>query len=732
MILVVMRTASLLALAALAALAGEVATAAAETHSPGDVTAERLASADHEPGNWLTLGRDASQDYFSPLQSVTDANVGRLGFAWEYDLGTTRGQEATPIVVDGIMYTAGNVGFVYAVNAASGKQLWRFDPHIPFQSMRDGCCDTVNRGVAVWRGRVYVASMDGRLHALDAATGKEIWSVDTIVDHALPYTSSGAPIVAHDVVVIGNSGGDMGHIGARGYVSAYDLAGGALRWRFYTVPPAPGKPLEHAELARAAKTWASGAHGSARGGATVWDGMTYDPMLNLLYFGTGNAAPVNARKPGSTSGDLLFACSILAVNPDTGKMAWYYQPTPGDRWDYDATQKLVLADLAIGGQPRQAIMQANKNGFFYILDRKSGQLLSAKAFAYVTWASEVSLKTGRPLLSSRADFSAKPKSLFPSTLGAHSWQPMSFDPLTKLVYIPVLDLQNVFFYLENNGGRVSYVNGGFGLGGVLVDDGYDAASLRPLFGSLPELKSLRAQRPGSKLVREIIRAWDPVAQKVIWEHETSSGARHNDGGILSTAGNLAIQGRSSGELVAYAADTGKELASIQTGGHIMAAPITYAVNGVQYIAMQIGYGGGGMAIGPIPPGSAALKYYNENRILALQLDGGTLPMPAPRPAEPSQPPPASHADKAQIERGELKFVEQCSRCHTFGPSVTPDLRRLTPELHAIFNDIVLGGALAPTGMEKFDDLLSEEDVEAIHAYLIEQQRNDYAARHGTE
>jgi quinohemoprotein ethanol dehydrogenase len=326
---------------------------AKESHGPGDVTAERLAHADQAPGNWYTLGRDARQDYFSPLTSIDAANVGRLGFAWAYDLGTARGQEATPIVVDGVMYTSGSVGIVYAIDAATGKEIWRFDPQVPPQSMRNPCCDLVNRGVAVWQGRVYVASVDGRLHALDAATGKEDWSADTFIDHDIGYSSTGAPIVAHNVVVIGNSGGDMGHGGVRGYVSAYDLASGALKWRFFTVPPAPGKSLEHPELALAAKTWAPGRDTAYRGGATVWDGMTYDPDLNLLYFGTGNAAPYDIRKLGAGNGDMLFACTILALNPDDGRMAWYYQTTPGDKWDYDAVQKLVLADLVIDGKLEQ-------------------------------------------------------------------------------------------------------------------------------------------------------------------------------------------------------------------------------------------------------------------------------------------------------------------------------------------------------------------------------------------
>jgi quinohemoprotein ethanol dehydrogenase len=696
------------------------------SHEPGDVTAHRLAAADHDPQNWYTLGRDANQDYFSPLASIDASNVGQLGFAWAYDLGTSRGQEATPIVVDGVMYTSGYVGLVYAVDAATGRQIWRFDPHASTQSMRNPCCDAVNRGVAVWEGRVYVASVDGRLHALDAATGREIWSVDTFIDHQQDYSSTGAPIVAHHVVVIGNSGGDMEHGGVRGYVSAYDLRTGALRWRFFTVPPAPGRPLEQPELARAARTWAPGRGADYPGGATVWDGMTYDPGLNLLYFGTGNAAPYDLRKLGAGNGDMLFACSILALDPDNGRMVWHYQATPGDKWDYDATQKLVLADITIGGQVRHVIMQANKNGFFYVLDRQTGGLLGAKPFAYVNWASSVDLATGRPVVTPQADYYGKPQNIYPSAMGAHTWQPMSFDPRTALVYIPALEMSNLLFDMETNGGRIKYINGVFTIGMISTDDSYDPTALRSLYGPLPSVQSLRAERPGHPLARELVRAWDPVAERVVWEHETASGIRRTDGGILSTAGNLVFQGQGDGQLVAYTADSGRRLAAIATGSHIMAAPITYAVDGVQYVAVQTGFGGAGMTNSGIPPTSAALTYSNENRIVAFKLGGGAVPLPPPRPAEPFPPPPPSMATRAEIAHGEIKFVEQCSRCHVFAPNVTPDLRKLPAGVHAAFADIVLNGALASHGMEKFDDLLSASDVDAIHAYLIDLQRQGFA------
>ena len=676
---------------------------------------------------WPAPGGDQNGTYHSPLAAIDAANVGRLGFAWQYDLGTERGQEATPVVVDGVMYTSGVWGFAYALDAVTGRQLWKFDPHIAGQAGRFPCCDIVNRGVGVWNKRVYVASVDGVLHALDAATGKQLWSADTIVDHTMPYSSTGAVAIAGHVAVIGNSGADMEHGGVRGYVSAYDLVSGRLAWRFFTTPPAPGKPFEHPELALAAKSWSPARDAGLPGGATVWDGISYDPALNLVYFGTGNAAPYDKRQLGPGNGDHLFAASIIAVDADSGKMAWYYQTTPADRWDFDAVQKFVFADLKIGGMPRHVIMQANKNGYFYVLDRKTGELLSAKDYTLVTWAKGVDLASGRPVPAAQGDYFSGPKNIYPSWAGGHTWSPMSFDAARGLVYIPVIDAPSLWIDLQHNHAAVKYLDGFFTDNGIITDDNFDAASLTPLFGPMPDLKTLKAGRRG-KLVRELLRAWDPVAQKTVWEVETSSGVRGYDGGVLSTAGNLVFQGRGNGELDVYAADTGRLLKTVQTFSHIMAAPMTYLAGGVQYVAVQVGYGGTAFAVGPIPPESAAIHYKNVNRILVFRLDGGAVPAPPARVEPPFVEPPAQFGTAEEIRHGEIKFTEQCSRCHVWGPSITPDLRKLTPAFHAAFDAIVLHGVLAPEGMGRFDNVLTADDAKAIHAYLIEQAWEGYRAQ----
>jgi quinohemoprotein ethanol dehydrogenase len=694
--------------------------AAAASTAPGDVDAARLLAADKEPQNWFTAGRDKDGSYYSPLAGINAKNVGQLGFAWQYDLGNPmRGQEATPIVIDGIMYTSGTWGYVYAVDAATGKELWRYDPKPDYFTGRHPCCDLVNRGVAVWKGKVYVASVDGRLHALNAATGKKIWEADTITDHKLPYSSTGTPQIAGNVVVIGNSGADMGHTAVRGYVAAYDLQTGAFKWRFYTVPPAPGQPYENPELAQADKTWDAHRKPEFNGGGTAWDGFAYDPGLNLVYFGTANAAPYDLRQLGPAKLDSLFTASILALDATTGRMAWYYQTTPHDSWDYDSVQKLIFAELPIGGASRSVVMQASKNGFFYVLDRKTGELLSAKNFTYVNWASHIDMKTGRPVVTRAADWYESPKNVYPSWSGGHTWNPMSYSAQTHLVYIPVIDQSAIWIDMLHSGGRVKYLDGFFTVNGIYPDDTYDPAALKSLFGPVPDLQALKATRH-VKLVRELLRAWDPVTQKIVWEHETSSGIRGYDGGVMSTAGNLVFQGRGSGELWVYAADTGKVLKVVKTGSHIMAAPMSYSIAGQQFVSVQAGYGGTAITVGPIPPSSAALKYQNTNRIIAFKLGGGDVPTPAPRVEERFAKPPAATATKAQIDAGEVKFIEECSRCHVMGPSSTPDLRKLNDGLHASFKDIVLKGILAPAGMERFDDILSEKDVENIHAYLIDQ------------
>ena len=429
------------------------ATPAAAAVKVAAVDAARLDAADSEPQNWFTGGRDQDGSYYSPLADINAGNVKKLGYAWSYDLGNPqRGQEATPIVVDGVMYTSGTWGYVYAVDAATGQERWRYDPKGDWFPARNPCCDLVNRGVAVWKGKVYVASGDGRLHAIDAATGKPVWVVDTIVDHKLPYASTGAPQIAGDVVVIGNGGADMGQGGVRGYVSAYDLSSGVFRWRFYTVPPEPGRPLDNPDLAAAAKTWDPKRDPKYKGGGTAWDGFAYDPALRLVYFGTANAAPYDLRLLGNAKLDGLYTASIIALHADTGRLAWHYQTTPNDHWDFDAVQKMILADLNIGGADRHVLMQANKNGFFYVLDRASGELLSAKTFTYINWASGVDMKTGRPVPTPQSDWYTSPKNIYPAWSGAHTWNPMSLSGQTHLVYIPVIDTPSVWVNLAHNGG----------------------------------------------------------------------------------------------------------------------------------------------------------------------------------------------------------------------------------------------------------------------------------------
>jgi quinohemoprotein ethanol dehydrogenase len=712
--------------AALVLAIGAACHAAAAT--PGNVDAHRLLTADAEPQNWYTGGRDKDGTYYSPLATMNVSNIKSLGFAWAYDLGSPlRGQEATPVVVDGIMYTSGTWGYVYAVDAATGREVWRYDPKSDYFAGRNPCCDLVNRGVAVWRGKVYVASGDGRLHAIDAANGKKIWEADTITDHKLPYASTGAPQIAGDVVVIGNAGADMGRGGVRGYVAAYDLDTGAFKWRFFTVPPAAGQPLESSDLTAAANSWDASRDPQFKLGGTAWDGFAYDSALKLVYFGTSNAAPYDLRQVGPGKFDALYTASIIALHADTGKLAWYYQTTPHDSWDFDAVQKMILTDLDAAGARRQVIMQANKNGFFYVLDRKTGELLSAKSYTYVNWASGIDVKTGRPLITKDSDWQSAPKTVYPSWAGGHTWNPMSLSAQTHLVYIPVIDAPAVWVDMIHNGGEVKYLDGFFTANGIVADDTYDAAGLKRLYGPVPELKDIKAKRKVNP-VRELIRACDPVAQKTVWEHETSSGIRGYDGGIMSTAGNLVFQGRGSGGLWVYAADSGKLLKIVETGSHIMAAPTTYAVNGEQYVAVQVGYGGTAISVGEIPPSSAAVKFENTNRIIAFKLGGGPVPSPAARTTMAFEKPPVQSAGKESVRAGEVKFIEECSRCHVLGLSSTPDLRRLNPGLHASFKDIVLHGALAPAGMERFDDILSEQDVDNIHAYLIDQSWAAYRAQ----
>jgi quinohemoprotein ethanol dehydrogenase len=677
------------------------------------VDAARLAQVN--PDDWVTPGRDANGTYYSPLKDIDAGNVGTLGFAWDYHLGTNRGQEATPLVIDGVMYASSNFGRVYALDAATGRELWKYDPHIDGQWARYACCDAVNRGLAAFAGRLYVGALDGWLHAIDARTGQLVWKVDTVLgrNERKPYTLTGAPLLAGDLIVIGNGGADFA--GARGYVSAYDLQTGKLRWRFFTVPRNPAEgPQDQPHLETAVKSWDPGHRWDAGSGGTVWDGMAYDPSLRLVYIGTGNPSPYNSPNHDRT-GDELYAASIIAIHADTGAMAWYYQTVPGDRWDFDSTQKIVLANIDIQGRARQVLMQAAKNGFYYVLDRSTGELLSARNFAFVSWTHGIDPQTGRPLPASAADYDRHPALVFPSEAGAHSWQPMAFDTDRGLAFIPVIESGNVF--VETRDRPAGLVEGQFTTP-AFVPESYDPKVMQSLYGALPPFGQLARGLKTNFTSRGYLRAWSVAQHRVVWEAQTATSW---DGGVLASAGGLVFQGDANGNLNAYASGTGRRLASLELGSSMMAAPITYRVNGTQYIAIIAGYGGGGVITGsPLAPNSAAYRYGNAGRIIALKLGGPAPPLPPPVTESPLPDPPPRHAAVVQVAAGEVLYNRYCARCHVFGRGILPDLRRLDPATHGLFNAIVLGGAYVPKGMGRFDDVLSPSDVDAIHAYVIDQ------------
>ena len=689
------------------------------------VDAARLASLN--PDQWLTAGRDANGTYYSPLKDINPANVAKLGFAWDYHLRTNRGLEATPLVIDAVMYAGGNFGRVYALDAATGQELWKYDPHIDGQWARYACCDAVNRGLVAFAGRVYVGALDGWLHAIDARSGQLVWKVDTLVgrDTHKPYTITGAPLLAGNLIVVGNSGADFA--GVRGYVSAYDASSGTLRWRFFTVPrnPAAG-PQDQPHLAAAIKTWDARHPWEAGSGGTVWDGMAYDPSLNLVYIGTGNPAPYNSHLDGRHGGDELYAASIIAIHADTGAMAWYYQTVPGDRWDFDSTQKLILADLDLDGRRRQVLMQAAKNGFYYVLERSTGELLSAHNFAFVSWARGIDMKTGRPMENASANYDHGSALVFPGEVGAHSWQPMAYDAERGMTFIPAIESGNVI--VETSGRRAGLVEGQFTTP-AFPPEGYDPKTMRGLYGPLPPLRFLASRVKTNMASRGFLRAWSVAQHKIIWETQS---ATNWDGGVLATGGGLVFQGDANGNLNAYASDSGRQVASVQVGSSMMASPITYRVNGTQYIAVMAGYGGGATITGtPLDPASAAYRFGNEGRIIALKIGGPAPPLPPARTDPPSPDPPPRPTAHAQIPQGEVLYNRYCSRCHVFGRGNLPDLRRMNPATHSIFNSIVLQGAYAPKGMGRFDDVLSPADAEAVHAYLIDQAWQLKTATSGT-
>jgi len=677
----------------------------------GAVTEARLLSAEEDPDNWLSHGRTYAEQRFSPLADINDGNIGQLSLAWAVELDTNRGQEATPIVVDGVMYLSTAWSKVMAVDAASGEVLWRYDPQADGAKGAHACCDVVNRGVAVWEGKVFAGTIDGRLVALDAATGRELWDVVT-VDQERPYTITGAPRVVRGKVIIGNSGAELG---VRGYVSAYDANTGELVWRFYTVPGNPADGPDNAAsdevLARfAGDTW-HGKYWEMGGGGTVWDSIVYDPDFDQLLIGVGNGAPWNHRARSEGKGDNLFLSSIVALDPDTGAYKWHYQQNPGETWDFTATQQITLADLTIDGQQRKVLMQAPKNGFFYVIDRSNGKLISAEAYAPQNWAERIDVGSGRPVERPGARFEDEPYLIYPSGIGAHAWHPMSYSPQTGLVYIPAMHVPTSY------GDDVNYTRhiGRWNTG---------VTFLAPPEGSVPGATPIERRAALQAMSNGMLVAWDPVKQEARWTVERPWPW---NGGTLATGGNLVFQGDPYGIFHALAADTGKELWSFDAQRGIVAGPISFRAGGEQYIAVLAGYGGSmGMATQ-----SDWMRRPPPNGVLLAFKIGGTarldpLPPLRQRPYVAS----AERFTQAQLEEGAAQYVAFCAICHN-GP-VNPDLMRspvaTSPEA---WKAVVHEGALAGNGMISFAPWLSQDQVEAIRGYVLSEARRLQDAQSGT-
>ncbi|WP_445489932.1 PQQ-dependent dehydrogenase, methanol/ethanol family [Rhodopseudomonas sp. RCAM05734] len=638
--------------------------------------------------DWPTIGLDYAETRFSKLNQINVDNVKKLGLVWSYSLGSSRGVEATPVVVDGIMYQTASWSVVHAIDARTGKNIWTFDPGVDREKGYKGCCDVVNRGVALYKGKVLVAAYDGRLIALDAVTGQKVWEKDTLIDHDHSYTITGAPRVFNGKVIIGQGGAEYG---ARGYVTAYDAETGSQAWRWFTVPGDPAKPFEDESMAAAAKTWdPAGKYWLNGGGGTPWDTMTYDPELNLVYIGTGNGSPWNRNVRSPDGGDNLYLASLVALNADTGKYVWHYQETPGDNWDYTSTQPMILADITIDGAPRKVILHAPKNGFFFVVDRTNGKFISAKNFVDVNWATGYDAN-GRPIEVAAARGDA-PYDAVPGPYGAHNWHPMSFNPQTGLVYLPA---QNVPVNLtpEKTFAQNAPTPGKFG-----GTTGWNVGFM------------LNATPPKAPAFGRLI-AWDPVKQKEAWRAEYVAPW---NGGTLTTAGNLVFQGTADGRFIAYNAANGDKLWESPTGTGVVAAASTYLIDGKQYVSIAVGWGG------VFGISQRATELQSPGTVYTFAVDG-KAPLPAFVKYQTEGLLKGVKYDPADVAEGTAIYVAACATCHGV-PGVdkggnVPNLGYLPTETIANLKGIVFKGPFRDRGMPDFTGKLTDKDVVKIQAFI---------------
>ncbi len=675
----------------------------------GLINDERILAAESEPGNWLAHGRTYEENRFSPLTQINKENVSQLSLAWYKDMGTNRAQESTPIVVDGIMFLTSSWSKVFAIDAITGETIWSFDPKVPGEVARRACCDVVNRGVAVYNGKVYFGSLDGRLFALNAETGEKVWEVNTLDNTDRFYTITGAPRAAKGKVFIGNGGAEFG---VRGYVTAYNSETGEQEWRFYTVPGDPSLGFEDPIMEVAAETWKGSNWWEFGGGGTVWNSIVYDAEFNNLYLGVGNGSPWTReiRSPGG--GDNLFLSSIVALDIDTGTYKWHYQTTPGDNWDFTAVQDMALAEMEIDGEKRKVLLQAPKNGFFYVIDRTDGKLLRANPFATVTWASHVDLETGRPVENPGLDYSEEAKWILPGPLGAHNWQAMSVDAKSGMVYIPAQDNPLIYSIADE------YKKTG------IYKRNPGRANLGLEFGRITQL--FLDNIDDWPTPKGYLKAFDPLTGEESWSVEIP---HYWNGGVVATEGGLVFQGDALGMFTAYDKDTGEQLWQFNTYTSMLAPPITYMIDGVQYVSILTGTGGGDLFSGePLDPVQkpASLNYNNSGRLLVFKLNGqDELPQPNLRNRDiPKQF--LTSASNSEMKKGEILYHDYCAGCHGLvarSGGVIPDLR-LVAHTDETFDLIVLEGILSSNGMAAFNDVVTKEDTRLIHNYVRGRAEQD--------
>jgi quinohemoprotein ethanol dehydrogenase len=665
------------------------------------LTASPAGAADTAAANteWKLLGGNSEMQHYSPLNGINDKTVGTLGLAWYADLPTREGTVGNPLVADGVVFQSGAMSAVFATDIRTGKLLWQYAPKLDYQRDFVGLwAIRTNRGLALWNDKVIIGTGDCRVIALDRKTGKPVWEAKSC-NPADSVGITGAPRVGGGMVFVGNACADTGL--SRGFIDAFDAETGAHKWRFYTVPSSNPAENDTPIMKKAAASWGKDEFKNTKGCGSPWDAITYDPVLKQLYFGVAGPAPWNPQDRAPDMGDELFSTAIVAVNAETGAYAWHYTTTPHDAWNFDATMHIMIADLPIDGSTRRVVMQAPKNGFFYVLDAKTGKLLRANNFAKVTWASHIDMQTGRPVEIPGARYYEQPDHravVSPGPGGAHNWYAMSYYPKTGLVYIPSSEFPT---YIEVM--SAADAEGGIGVGGTLY---YDL-----LYG-------LHNPKYRDQMYGELI-GWDPVANKARWRTRQKFPV---NGGTLATAGNLVFEGTTDGKFKAFSATAGKELWSWQGEGAIQSAPTTVSVDGAQYVIIASGNATTG-ALTPYFSPTAVATSRGPSRLLAFRL-GGTAKLPTPAAEPPFAKPPLARVSEAAAKHGAMLYlVYSCDLCHgadaVGSGGGVPDLRRMSEATHKSIRDIVKGGARRALGMPQFVDM-GDDTLAAIEAYVTSE------------